>query len=162
MCRVLRRWPPVLELVLVLLVGCDSEAPGAAGTVEMDAALDVVEEGVLTIVVYADPDGEFQRRELDDPGQDALSIRVPLQDVMFPFDYDLHGGIGGSRSSSWRVTAWVGADSDVAVPVVGDAWGSESFEVKGKGKGCGKGWYCGQTSGVDVRIDAHLAPGDEE
>lgn len=135
-----------VALVVVGTTGCDPEAPGAAGTITLDADVDATVYQALALRTFAGP---------YDPSQPIPSTAdredEAVAAITFPHRYQVGGGIGSSNVGDWQLVAWLShrtlVDLNAATgPDAGDPRCSLAYRVGG----CtGMGGYCGVTAGVD-------------
>lgn len=150
--RLLERLLVVL-LVAASLLGCDPALPTASGTITLNANVDPSEFASLQIVYME------KRLYESDGSEDALpleaSLIVPLDEIAFPYDYQLSGGVGVAEERAHVLVAWLahedGALKSDSPQALVEVHARDCGAVCGIGRDC----YCGNTSGVNVEIRIH-------
>jgi hypothetical protein len=144
----------LLTLALVAVgAACDPPAPGAAGTISLDATIDATMFSTLAIRAFPNPSGSF------DPTLPIPSGVAPVDEhlagLVFPHHYRIGGGIGGTKVPDWRLVAWLSRRTEEAAnhPEATDVYCSVTFKIASE-----SGYYGGVTEGVDCTIGDVVPP----
>jgi hypothetical protein len=132
----------------------DPRAPGAAGTVAVDPAVDLAGYTTLELrgfpAVAAATAGE-EWRDLPAATWPLRAESIPLDGLALPVDFLLGGdGIGATDAPRFRVVAWLARTPGTEAPAPGAPWGTTTVELQECGFACEGVCYCSVTDGASV------------
>ena len=146
----MRCWFTALTIAASLLAACDPLAPSASGQVTLGSGATTAAGASLELRMFPDTEdaGSFDPSRFSPPPVDSTySASVPLDQVTFPYAYDLGDGVGTSPQRHWFVVAWL-APSAGAPLGSGEWFGARAMDFDE----CG-GAYCGQRDRQDILVD---------
>lgn len=134
---------------LFLVFACDPGAPGATGIVSVNNEINSNNFKILNIFIYSNPSKvlniSIYPKIEDSEGVDCFN----LNEITFPYDYIIGGGVGVTDYKNWTIIAWL-SQSCTNWPQINEPYGFSFFEIKD----CGS-WasgYCNYTDHVNFEI----------
>jgi hypothetical protein len=130
-----------------MLVGCDPAGPGAEGTISLEGAVEPSQFTTLNVKVYPDSASSFSAAAVPDDLERQQSHA--LDEITFPYRYNVGEALGTTPHPRWRVTAWLSGNGNAVRPTDGEPFCSVAFRLDECSAQFGD--YCG-TSAVDCII----------
>ena len=121
--------------VVLLLAACDPARPSAAGTIEPAVGVDTASYNEL-VLRFAPTDTDCRDYTHNAECQiDQISIAI--DQLQFPYQFQIGGGIGVSTVATWRLEAWLTNREDPGeAPTLGEPSVVEVVDFDSCENGC--------------------------
>jgi len=140
-----------LSAVAVSVAACDPTGPGTEGTISLGPDVDASAFQTLVLRAYPNPSSAPFDPSLPIP-LDAERRDESVSEIMFPFHYQVGGGIGTTAIETWMFVAWLSTRARTSDHPGLDA-GDVFCAIPYREQWCDyAGAYCGQT-----RVNCTLA-----
>jgi len=114
-------------VVVTALVGCGEPHSAVSGVIDVDPAVDRTQFVTLEIRVVAyDDDQPDARAHPDEPS--PFADTVALEEITFPFEYELVEGAFYEWSKGWAV-AWLSGRDDAEWVLGSEPFGAKRIEL---------------------------------
>ncbi len=137
-------------LTMLAIAGCDPAFPTASGTVTLADGVEVPANAYLHVRLYEGAGTSLGAATA------SIAVTAVTQDS-FPASYATDATIGVTDSVELSAVAWLSTSAEESLePGPGEPYGVTAFVANGCGAACGIGktCACGETTGVDIEIDA--------